>query len=288
MRYACIERRRERYPVRLMCRLLGVSASGYYAWRTRPESPRAQRDRELLAMIRRIHAASNGVYGSPRVHAELVAEGVRVGRHKVAHLMRLARLRGCPKRRFRVTTQRDPAHPVAQNLLKQNFAAPAPDRRWAADITYISTRQGWLYLAVVMDLYSRRIVGWSMSRWMSRRLVVDALRMAVDARQPAEALVHHSDRGGQYTSDDFRDELAKHGIACSMSSAGNCYDNAVVESFFGLLKRERVNRLRYRTRDEARADLFEYIEVFYNRKRRHGYLGNISPADFERQSAGPF
>jgi putative transposase len=172
--------------------------------------------------------------------------------------------------------------------LKQNFKAEAPNQRWAADITYISTREGWLYLAVVMDLYSRRIVGWSMSRWMSRRLVLAAQRMAFDAREPEGKLIHHSDRGGQYTSDDFREELAKHGIDCSMSSSGNCYDNAVVESFFGLLKRERVNRVRYRTRAEARADLFDYIEVFYNRKRRHGYLGNISPDDFEERSTGSF
>ena len=241
-----------------------------------------------MPKIRRVHEVSKGVYGSPRVHAELVAEGVRVGRHKVARLMRLERLKGCPKRRFRVTTQRDPAHPVAKNLLKQDFTAKAPNQVWAADITYISTGQGWLYLAVVMDLYSRRIVGWSMSHWMSRHLVVDALRMALAARQPDGLLIHHSDRGGQYTSDDFRDELAKHGIECSMSGSGNCYDNAVVESFFGLLKRERVNRVRYRNRDEARADIFEYIEVFYNRKRRHGYLGNVSPADFEELSAGSF
>jgi len=245
-------------------------------------------DRELMREIRRVHQDSKGVYGSPRVHAELVANGIGVGRHKVARLMRLERLRGCPKRRFRVTTHRDPSHPVAKNLLKQNFATDAPNQRWAADITYISTREGWLYLAVVMDLYSRRIVGWSMNRWMSRHLVVDALRMAIDARRPEGPLIHHSDRGGQYTSDDFRDELAKHGIECSMSSSGNCYDNAVVESFFGLLKRERVNRGRYRTRDEARADVFDYIEVFYNRKRRHGYLGNMSPADFEKRSAGSF
>ena len=288
MRYGCIDRRRGRYPVRMMCRLLQVSPSGYYAWRARPESARARRDRELMSKIRRIHEASKGVYGSPRIYAELVAEGIRVGRHKVARLMRLERLRGCPKRRFRVTTQREPAHRVARNLLQQDFTAEAPNQRWAADITYISTAQGWLYLAVVMDLYSRRIVGWSMSRWMSRHLVVDALRMALAARRPEGPLIHHSDRGGQYTSDDFRDELAKHGIACSMSGSANCYDNAVVESFFGLLKRERVSRVRYRTRDEARADLFEYIEVFYNRKRRHGYLGNVSPADFEEQSAGSF
>jgi putative transposase len=177
---------------------------------------------------------------------------------------------------------------VAKNLLKQNFAATAPNQLWAGDITYISTRQGWLYLAVVMDLYSRRIVGWSMNRWMSRGLVVDALKMAINSRRPDAGLIHHSDRGGQYTSDDFCSELSRHGIACSMSSAGNCYDNAVVESFFGVLKRERVNRVRYRTRDEARRYLFHYIEVFYNRKRRHSHCGNMSPADFEARSGGSF
>jgi putative transposase len=241
-----------------------------------------------MAEIRQVHQDSRGVYGSPRVHAELAANGIHVGRHKVARLMRLARLRGCPKRRFRVTTQANPAHTVAKNLLKQNFTADTPNRRWVADITYIPTHQGWLYLAVVMDLYSRRIVGWSMSRWMSRRLVLAALRMAIDARQPEGELIHHSDRGGQYTSDDFRDELAKHGIKCSMSGSGNCYDNAAMESFFASLKRERINRVRYRTRDQARADIFDYIEVFYNRKRRHGYLGNISPDDYEAQSIGSF
>jgi transposase InsO family protein len=241
-----------------------------------------------MPRIRQAHEASKGVYGSPRVHAELVAEGVSVGRHKVAQLMRSARLRGCPKRRYRTTTQQDPSHPVARNLIKRDFTADRPNRRWAGDITYIPTRQGWLFLAVVIDLFSRRIVGWSMSRWSSRRLVVDALAMAVEARRPEGQLIHHSDRGGQYSSDDFRKELKKHDIKCSMSSTGNCYDNAVVESFFGVLKRERVIRVRYRNRDEARADLFEYIEVFYNRKRRHGYLGNISPVDFERQSGGSF
>jgi len=214
-----------------------------------------------MPKIRRVHEVSKGVYGSPRVHAELVAGGVCVGRHKVARLMRSERLRGCPKRRFRVTTQRDPAHPVAKNLLKQDFTAKAPNQVWAADITYVSTAQGWLYLAVVMDLFSRRIVGWSMSHWMSRHLVVDALRMALAVRRPDGPLIHHSDRGGQYTSDDFRDALARHGIECSMSGSGNCYDNAVVESFFGSLKRERVNRARYRTWEEARADVFEYIVV---------------------------
>ncbi len=286
MRYLCIDRRRDQYPIRMMCRVLKVSKSGYYAWRNRPESNRAKTDRELTEVIQRLHADSNGVYGSPKIRAELKDEGYHYGRHKVARLMRLAGLRGCPKRRFKVTTQRDPSHPVAENLLAQDFATDAPNLCWASDITYLATNQGWLFLAIVMDFYSRRIVGWSMSRWINRHLVIDALRMAIDARQPKGALIHHSDRGAQYTSDDFRAELDRHGIQCSMSGRGNCYDNAVVESFFGLLKRERVNRVRYRTRDEAKADVFDYIEVFYNRKRRHGYLGNISPAAFEKQTSG--
>jgi putative transposase len=231
-----------------MCRLLCVSRSGYYAAKTRPESARSKLDRELLHEIKRVHEKSKGVYGSPRIQAELADEGHQVGRHKVAQLMRLERLRGCPKRRYRVTTKRDPRHRVAKNLLEQDFFTAKPNQKWVADITYISTKQGWLYLAVVIDLYSRRVVGWSMSQWMTRRIVVDALRMAVDARDPGNDLIHHSDRGGQYTSDDFRDELVKYNIECSMSSTGNCYDNAVAESFFGLMKRERVNRTRYRTR----------------------------------------
>lgn len=286
MRYLCIDRCRNQYPIRMMCRVLKVSKSGYYTWRTRPESARAKTDRELTRVIQRLHRESNGVYGSPKIWHELKDEGYHYGLHKVARLMRLAGLKGCPKRRFKVTTNRDPSHPVAENLLAQNFAFEAPNQCWASDITYLATNQGWLYLAIVMDLYSRRIVGWSMNRWINRHLVIDALRMALEARQPKGALIHHSDRGAQYTSDDFRDELTRNGIQCSMSGRGNCYDNAVVESFFGLLKRERVNRVRYRTRDEARADVFDYIEVFYNRKRRHGYVGNISPAAFEKWASG--
>ena len=288
MRYQCIARRRTQYPVRMMCRLLSVSRSGYYAWRVRPESERTKTDRELTRVIRRYHGESDGVYGSPKIRDELRDDGYHCGRHKVARLMRKAGLKGCPKRRFKVTTTPDPSHPVADNVLQQDFTAEAPNERWASDITYISTQQGWLYLAVVMDLYSRRIVGWSMSRWISRHLAIDALNMAIDQRLPEGALIHHSDRGSQYTSDDFRDELEKHGIQCSMSARGNCYDNAVVESFFGLLKRERVNRAHYLTRDEAKADVFDYIERFYNRKRRHGRLGNISPAAFEERARGQF
>jgi len=284
VRYACIDRRRKQYPVRMMCRLLEVSRSGYYTWRVRPESQRVKTDRELLKRIRQIHADSDGVYGAVKIAAELNEQGCPCGRHKVARLMRRAGLKGCPKTTFKVTTQRDPKHAVADNLLQQNFAAENPNERWASDITYIKTRQGWLYLAVVLDLYSRRIVGWSMSRWITRHLVISALNMAVDQRLPGEELIHHSDRGSQYTSDDFRDELEKHNIECSMSGTGNCYDNAVVESFFGLLKRERVNRKYYSTRDDAKQDIFDYIECFYNRKRRHGYLGNISPAAFEERA----
>ncbi len=288
MRYLCIDRRRNQYPVRMMCRGLKVSRSGYYAWRIRPESERAKTDRELTRVIRRLHEQSKGVYGSPKMRDELADEGYPCGRHKVARLMRKAGLKGCPERRFRVTTQRDPSHPVAANLIEQDFTAKGPNQRWASDITYISTHRGWLYLAVVMDLYSRKIVGWSMSRRINRHLAIDALSMAIGARRPEGALIHHSDRGSQYTSDDYRELLDKQGIQCSMSGRGNCYDNAVVESFFGILKRERVNRVRYRNREEARADVFEYIECFYNRKRRHGYLGNISPVAFEERTGGRF
>jgi putative transposase len=257
MRYICIDRRRNQYPVMMMCRLLQVSRSGYYAWRVRAESQRAKTDRELIKRIRQIHADSDGVYGAAKIAAELNEQGYPCGRHKVARLMRIAGLKGCPKTTFKVTTQRDLSHPVADNLLEQDFTAEGPNERWASDITYISTHQGWLFLAVVMDLYSRRIVGWSMGRWINRHLVIDALNN-------------------------------KHNIQCSMSARGNCYDNAVVESFFGLLKRERVNRTRYLTRDEAKADVFDYIERFYNRKRRHGYLGNISPAAFEERNQNKF
>lgn len=284
MRYRSIDRRRGLYSVRMMCRLLRVSRSGYYAWRTRPESTREKTDRHLTHAIKRVHADSKGTYGSPRIRAELKSQGLHYGRHKVARLMHLAGIKGCPQRRYKVTTQSDSTHRVAHNLLKQDFVAASPDQRWASDTTYISTQQGWLFLAVVMDLYSRRIVGWSMDRWNSGRLVMDALLMALAGRHPQKDMIHHSDRGAQYTSDEFRNELKRNGIRCSMSARANCYDNAAVESFFGLLKRECVNRVRFRTRDEARATVFEYIEVFYNRKRRHGYLGHVSPVDFENRT----
>ena len=282
MRYACIRRRRSLYPVRMMCDALKVSASGYYDWQARPESPRATFDRHLTETIRQVHAESDGTYGSPRIHAELNATGHPCGRPKVARLMRNAGLKGCPKRRFRVTTKSGLTR--ARNLLEQDFSAETTNQRWASDITYLWTGQGWLYLAVVMDLYSRRIIGWSMSRRINRHLVLDALNMALGQRRPGENLIHHSDRGVQYLSDDFQALLKVNGITCSMSDKGSCYDNAVVESFFASLKRERTKRRNYRTRDEARADVFDYIERFYNRKRRHGYVGNISPVQFEKRT----
>ena len=279
MRYRCIHRRRNQNPVRMMCRALKVSPSGYYAWQVRPESARARTDRALTRVIHRLHAESDGTYGSPRMHVELKAEGYPYGRAKVARLMRAAGLKGCPKRRFRVTTKRGLA--PAANLLDQDFSAEQMNERWASDTTFIWTRQGWLYLAVVMDLYSRRIVGWSMSRRNNRHLVLNALHMALGQRELGSNPIHHSDRGAQYLSDDFQLLLKRNGITCSLSGKGSCYDNAVVESFFASLKRERVKRRKYRTRDEARADIFDYIERFYNRERRHGYVGNISPVEYE-------
>jgi putative transposase len=268
----------------MMCQAMKVSTSGYYAWRTRPESRRRRYDRELTQAIRLLHAESGGTYGSPRMRVELNDSGFHCGRAKVARLMASAGLRGCPKRRFRVYTRRGGA--PASNLLDQNFFAETVNERWASDITYLWTHQGWLYLAVVMDLYSRRIIGWSMSRRLSRHIAVNALSMALGQRRPGAHLIHHSDRGVQYLSDDFQALLKKHGITCSMSDKGSCYDNAVVESFFASLKRERTRRKKYRTRDEARADVFDYIERFYNRKRRHGYVGNVSPVHYENRTLG--
>jgi putative transposase len=228
VRYRCLHRRRTLYPIRLMCRLLKVSSSGYYA-----------------------HAESDGTYGSPRIHAQLRSEGLRCGRARVARLMREARLKGCPKRRFRVGSR--PSATTVGNLLNQDFSAPEANRRWASDITYLWTTQGWLYLAVVMDLYSRRIVGWSMHRRIGRQVALAALDMALGQRQPTSELIHHSDRGPQYLSDEYQSLLRRQGITCSMSSAGSCYDNAVVESFFATLKRERTHRRHYRTRDDSNA-----------------------------------
>lgn len=281
MRYACIAAQRQEFPVRMMCRLLEVTVSSFYAWNRRGRSLRSREDDRLKQRISAVHAESDGVYGSPKVRDELLEAGEQVGRHRVARLMRELGLEGCPKKRYKLTTDSEHGFAVAANHLDRDFTATAPNQRWVADITYIRTAEGWLYLAVVLDLYSRAIVGWSMSQRITRDLVLKALLMALWRRNPDSELLHHSDRGSQYASADFQALLAEHGIVCSMSGTGNCYDNAAMESFFGLLKRERVHRRRYRTRQEARTDLFDYIERFYNRTRRHGSAGRMSPLNYE-------
>jgi len=272
--------------VRLMCAMLEVTPAGYYAWRARPSSARARRRDELVGRIRQAHGDSRGTYGSPRIAVELKASGVAVCENTVAKYMRASKLAVQPKKRFVPrTTDSDHPHPVAPNRLDRDFAASAPNRKWACDLTYVWTDEGWLYLSVVIDLFSRRVVGWSMSEDLKAAGVAEALAMAVARRKRdgGADLLHHSDRGVQYACAEYRGLLAAHGIACSMSRPGNCYDNAVAESFFGTLKTELVNRAHYRTRAEARASLFEWIECWYNRRRRHSSLGYLSPEAFEAQ-----
>jgi putative transposase len=275
-----------RRPVALSCRVLGVSRAGYYAWRGRPPSARARADAELTAVIHRLHRESRGTYGSPRVQADLRGEGRRHGRKRVARLMRAAGLRGCPRPRRRPrTTVADPAAAPAPNLVRRRFAVLAPDRLWLADITYVPTEAGWLYLAAVLDAFSRRVVGWAMADHLRTELVLDALEVALRQRRPAAGLVHHSDRGCQYTSLAFGRRLAESGLVPSMSRTGDCYDNAVAESFFATLKRElvdRPDRAPWPDRAAARQAIFEYVEVFYNRLRLHSSLGYMSPEQFER------
>lgn len=266
-----------------MCRVLCVSESGYYAWRKRGPSARAVANEALLEQIRIVHGESRQIYGSPRVHAALPAHERTVNRKRVARLMREHGIRGRERRRRRpVTTQSKHGHPVAPNLLARDFTAEAPDRKWLGDISYISTGEGFLYLATLEDVFSRRIVGWAMDDHMETALVARALHMALAQRKPAEGLLHHSDRGGQYAGHDYRDLLAAHHIEASMSRAGNCYDNAMKESFFATLKTECADKP-FPTRAAARTAIFDYIEVFYNRQRRHSAIGMVSPAEFERR-----
>ncbi len=265
-----------------MCKTLEVSRSGFYAWLGRKESDRAREDRRLTALIRGIFGESRGTYGSPRVHRTLRTRDVRCGRKRVARLMNAAGLRPKTRRKFRVkTTDSKHSYPIAPDLLGRDFTASGPNQTWVSDITYIATDEGWLYLASTMDLFSRLIVGWSMSSSLESTLVIDAMQMAIDRRSPQAGLVHHSDRGSQYASGPFRKLLEKHGVESSMSRTGNCYDNAVKESFFHTLKTELVHHEHYRTRDEARASVFDYIEAFYNRHRLHSTLDYMSPVDFE-------
>ena len=265
----------------VMCEALEISRSGYYASLGREPSRRAKEDAELVAEIQEVHRASRGTYGSPRMHVELQAREFRVGRHRVARLMRENGITARFKRPFRRTTDSSHSLAVAPNHLDRNFTVDAPDKAWTTDITYVWTEQGWLYLAVVLDLFSRRVIGWSMAEHLRTELVLAALGMALGHRVPSHDLIHHSDRGCQYASHAYRDALATHGIKCSMSRKGNCWDNAVVESFFGTLKTELVHRTRWKTRLAARTAIFEYIEVFYNRKRRHSHLGYMSPVNYE-------
>jgi transposase InsO family protein len=268
-----------------MCRTLGVSRSGYYAWRSRAPSAAEIRREELAEEIATIHAEVKGRYGSPRIHAELVARGHGCCVTFVAKLMRAAGIAAKTKRKFRQTTDSNHALPVAPNVLDRRFDPEQPNASWVADITYVPTRQGWLYLAVVEDLFSRMVVGWSMSETMTSRLVVDALEMALLRRlkgSSAPGLLAHSDRGSQYASEHYRRRLSEERIACSMSRRGDCWDNAPMESFFASLKKELVHHEDYATRDEAKASIFEYIEAFYNRVRRHSALGYVAPAEYER------
>ena len=261
-----------------------VTRSGYYAWRKRDPSERHKREEVLLSQIRTFFARSRGTYGSPRILRDLRETGFACGKHRVARLMRQASLRAVAAPRFRVTTDPKHALPVAQNCLARDFTAPAVNRKWASDITYLWTGEGWLYLAVVLDLFSRRIVGWCMQARLDRCLVLNALEAALGQRHPGPGLLHHSDRGSQYASDDFQARLEASGILCSMSRRGNCWDNAPAESFFGTLKQELVHRCRFATRDVARREVFKYIEAWYNRQRRHSSLGYLSPAEFEQRA----
>ncbi len=282
MIFSFIEQHQTTWPIRLMCRTLGVSFQGFYAWRARPDSKQQQRRDALLVEIRAIHAEFKQRYGSPRIHRELAARGVVCSENTVARLMHDHLIHAKTARKFRITTDSNHALPVAQNILDRQFTAQGPNERWLADITYIPTREGWLYLAVVEDLYSRMLVGWSMAEHMESRLVVDALEMAVARRLPDTGLLAHSDRGSQYASAHYQSLLRQHGIDCSMSDVGQCWDNAPMESFFATLKKELVHHEDYQTRAQARLSIFQYIETFYNPKRRHSTLGYLSPAEYEQ------
>jgi putative transposase len=282
MRYEFIRAEKAMFPVRWMCRLLDVSRSGYYAWVEGNDS-REQHDRQILQVIREVFEENREAYGSPRIYRELRERRIRCSKSRLERLMRENGITPPRKKKYRVTTNSNHKNPIAPNVLQRDFTSPAPNRRWVSDITYVWTRAGWLYLAVVLDLFSRRIVGWAMeSNLDTESLPLRALHMALFGRAPTRGLIHHSDRGCQYTSQAYRDALRTRAIVCSMSRRGDCWDNAVVESFFASLKLELIHRRSFRTREEARLAIFDYIEIFYNRQRRHSYLGYMSPEEFER------
>jgi transposase InsO family protein len=281
MKFKFISDHRETFKVGLMCEVLKVSRPGFYAWLRRPESLRSRENRKLEDKIRVIHKDNKEIYGSPRIHAELKDQGAKCSKNRVARIMRGAGIRSRIKRKFKATTDSRHNFPVAPNLLDQNFEVNKPNEVWAADITYIHTNEGWLYLAAVMDLFSRKIIGWAMARHISRRLTLGALEMAITNRSDIKGVIHHSDRGSQYASSDYQELLKEHDIICSMSRKGNCYDNAVMESFFHSLKTEWVHRHRYLTRQQAKDSIFYYIEIYYNRKRRHSFLNHMNPHEYE-------
>jgi putative transposase len=270
----------DEFRVVTMCRVLKVERSGYYAWLALPQSPRAADDARLLVMIEEAYVASGGVYGSRNVHRDLLEAGERIGKNRVARLMRLHGLRSVRSPQRRRYKGGKPSS-VAPNRLQRQFTVAEPDQSWVTDITYLRTAEGWLYLAVVLDLYSRAVIGWSMKPTLARELALDALLMAIWRRRPKGAVLIHSDQGVQYGSDDWQRFCRDHGLQVSMSRRGNCWDNSVAESFFSSLKKERIRNKIYRSRDEARSDVFDYIEVFYNRQRRHGHLGGVAPMTFE-------
>lgn len=281
--YRFIAAEKAAHSIAIMCRVLEVSRSGYHAWTHRPLGPRAVEDVRLTERIRQLHRERRGVYGSPRIWSELVlGDGERIGRKRVERLMRQAALSGLISKKWRATTIRVPGVRVADDLLERNFAAAAPNRCWVADITYLRSWEGWLYLVAVQDLYSRRIVGWAMADHMRAELVTDALQMALAHRRPDSGLIWHSDQGSQFVSLDFGQKARAAGIAQSMGSRGDCFDNAVAESFFATLKKELIHRRSWPTKAELRTEVFDYIEVFYNRERRHSTLGQRSPADYEK------
>lgn len=286
MKFGRIQAEEASFPVAMMCRLLRVSRAGFYAWRTRSESQRARGNRELTVHIAAIHEESRRTYGSPRVHAELRFRGRTVSLNRVARLMRASGIRVRRKHRFVRTTMSDPRLPVHPNVLAGDFRAHLPNRIWTTDITYIPTREGWLYLAIVEDLFSRRIVGWATATSLERKLTLDALEMAIALRIPSAGLVHHSDRGSQYASFDYQKLLEQHGIQCSMSRRGNCLDNAPTESFFGTLKVELVHNQDFETIGRAHEAVIDFIENFYNPRRRHSALGYRSPIDYEQETRG--
>ena len=284
MKHAFIESHRSIHRVAPLCAAVGVSRSGYYAGRRRPESHRAHANRTLLDQIQRLHAQHREAYGAVKTWRMLKEEGVACGRHRVRRLRRAHGIEARRMRRFRAAAQGRNSAPPAPNLVAQHFAVAAPNRVWAGDITFIPTRRGWLYLAVVLDLYSRRVIGWAMSDRINGALVQDALRMALDQRQPEPGLIHHSDQGMQYAGGDYRALLHAHGLRVSMSRKGNCYDNAPVESFFSTLKNEWTWHHTFQDREQARAALFDYIELFYNRHRGHAALNYLSPVQYEKES----